>query len=143
MYFNNLLAKPSGLVLNDIAINLADNNLPTYILAAKQDHIVLWEAAYEATKLYSGEIRFVLSASGHVAGVINHPSKNKYSFWTNDTVPGSADEWLHAAKENAGSWWTDWSQWQMQYSGKKIKSHKIPAKYIIEVAPGSYVKSKN
>lgn len=141
MYLNNLLVKPNALKFNDIGIDLSKNDLPTYMLATRQDHIVLWQAAYRATQHYTGPIKFVLSASGHVAGVINHPSKNKYSYWTNGSITPKADDWLANATENPGSWWTDWHAWQAQFAGKKIAARVINPQNIIEPAPGSYIKS--
>ena len=86
-----------------------------------------------------------MGASGHIAGVINPPSKNKRSYWTNDKLPKAHDEWFKGAKEHPGSWWTDWSTWLKPYAGKQIAAPKSygKGKYkVIEPAPGRYVKAK-
>ena len=104
-----------------------------------------WQAAYASTQLLSGKKRFVLGASGHIAGVINPPAKNKRSHWTNDKLPGDADDWLASATEHPGSWWTDWSAWLKPHAGKQIAAPKSygNGKYkAIEPAPGRYVKAK-
>jgi polyhydroxyalkanoate synthase len=142
MYQNNLLAKPGKVKLNKVNIDLSKNDIPSYVLATRNDHIVPWESAYIATQLYSGPIRFVLSGSGHVAGVVNHPDNKKYNYWSNDKLSKSASEWLKNAKDNQGSWWLDWHKWCSKLSGEMISARKINQKSIIEDAPGSYVKVK-
>jgi polyhydroxyalkanoate synthase len=87
----------------------------------------------------------VMGASGHIAGVINAPVKNKRSYWTNDKLPATIDKWIDGAKEHPGSWWTDWSGWLAGFGGKQVAAPKKPgnAKYkTIEPAPGRYVKEK-
>ncbi len=142
MYHNNILAKPGKMEIGGVKIDLSKNDLPTYILATNQDHIVPWESAYKATKLYSGKIRFVLSGSGHVAGIINHPDANKYDYFTNDRLADTPKAWLKGAKDNQGSWWLDWDKWCSAISGKKVEARKIDNKNVIENAPGSYVKMR-
>jgi polyhydroxyalkanoate synthase subunit PhaC len=140
MYQNNLLVKPNGIKLGGVGIDIRKNDIPTYMLATVQDHIVPWVSAYKATQFYTGPIRFVLSGSGHVAGVVNHPANNRYNYWTNDKLESDPDKWLKDAKNNDGSWWNDWSKWIDEMSGKKIKSSTINPKNAIENAPGSFVK---
>lgn len=140
MYQKNALMKKGGVTLDGVPIDLSQNNLPTYILATKQDHIVPWHAAYKATQIYSGDVRFALSGSGHVAGVVNHPDSKKYNYWTNDKLPEDAESWLKNAKENPGSWWVDWNNWCSKLSGGMTPARKIEAKRALEPAPGSYVK---
>lgn len=142
MYLQNNLAKSNGISLCGTSIDLKKINKPCYFLAAIDDHIAPWEAVYKANKLIQGPIRFVLSGSGHVAGVVNPPSLNKYCFWTNDSIkePTSA-EWFKHAKQQKGSWWTDWAAWIKTYSGEERAAitQESLAKYHIENAPGSYV----
>jgi polyhydroxyalkanoate synthase subunit PhaC len=87
MYQRNLLIKPNGLTLLDTPINLTKITTPSYILATKEDHIAPWMSAYIATQTYDGEVVFTLADSGHIAGVVNPPAKNKYCYWTNSKLP--------------------------------------------------------
>jgi polyhydroxyalkanoate synthase subunit PhaC len=142
MYQNNLLVKPGGLKIGGVPIDLRTITTPSYILSTREDHIAPWKSTYASTQIYSGPVRFVLAASGHIAGVVNPPSKNKYCYWTNNALPKSPDAWLKDAKEVAGSWWPDVCEWQCTYSGPKVPA-RIPGKgklKPIEDAPGSYVK---
>ncbi len=139
MYKDNCMVIPGKMKVNGVGIDLSKNDLPTYILATRNDHIVPWESAYIATQLYSGPTRFVLSGSGHVAGVVNHPDNKKYDYWTNEKLGKKPSDWLKGAKDNPGSWWLDWDKWCSKLSGKKIAARKINPKVVIEAAPGSYV----
>jgi polyhydroxyalkanoate synthase len=107
MYQKNLLCKPGGINLDGIEIDLTKIKTPVYVLSTKEDHIAPWKSTYAATQIYSGPIRFVLGASGHIAGVINPPAAKKYSYWVNQTLPNTPDEWLAAAEQHEGSWWID------------------------------------
>ena len=145
MYQENLLVQPGGITLADTPIDLRDVDTPIYILAARDDHIAPWESVFKATGLYSGDTRFVLGASGHIAGVVNPPAKGKYSYWTAPIEKGeTAAGWLDRADENPGSWWTDWHSWQAKRAGKKVPA-RVPGDSdldCIEDAPGSYVLAK-
>lgn len=142
MYHKNLLRKPGGIKLGGTPIDISKNDLPTYMLATRQDHIVPWESAYRATQIYTGPIRFALSGSGHVAGVVNHPDSKKYNYWTNDKLPQDPQKWLDSAQDNPGSWWVDWDKWSSKLSGPQVPARQIDKKHVIEAAPGSYVKVK-
>ena len=109
---------------------------------SRRDHIVPWESAYKATQIYTGPIQFVLSGSGHVAGVVNHPDNNKYNYWINSTNESNPKKWLEKAKSHEGSWWNNWIIWLTKKSGNKIKATKIDAKVILEDSPGSYLEEK-
>ncbi|MFT5447190.1 MAG: polyhydroxyalkanoate synthase [Gammaproteobacteria bacterium] len=142
MYQQNMLCKPGGISLDGIAIDLRDVKRPCYIFAAREDHIAPWKSAYSATGLYGGKVRFVLGASGHIAGVVNPPAANKYGYWSNDELPASADEWFGGASAHEGSWWTDWAKWVSPYNGVRIDARQ-PGDgklSVVEDAPGSYVK---
>jgi polyhydroxyalkanoate synthase len=139
MYQNNLLRKPGGINLGGVPIDISLNDLPTYILATQQDHIVPWESAYKATQLYNGAMRFVLSGSGHVAGVVNPPAANKYGYWTHDKLVSDAAQWFKNAEQQPGSWWEDWHKWTKQFSGDMITPPSLDKKLFPESAPGSYV----
>ncbi len=120
--------------------------MPTFVYASKEDHIVPWKAAYESTQILNGETRFVLGASGHIAGVINPPAKNKRNYWTHEAPDGTdADGWFDAAESVPGSWWPAWSEWLAPHSGNQINARKKlgDAEFTpIEDAPGAYVKQK-
>lgn len=139
MYLENALAKPASISFAGVPLDVTKIDIPTYLLAAKDDHIAPWETAYKTTQLFKGLTKFVLSSSGHVAGVVNPPSKNKYAFWENDKLPASNEEWLEQAKQYQGSWWDNWDKWNKAYSGELIEAPK-PTKALGD-APGSYVKA--
>jgi len=145
MYLENNLSKPGKLKMCGVKVDLKKLKMPAYILATREDHIVPWQSAYLSTQLLGGENRFVLGASGHIAGAINPASKNKRSYWVNPALPKSADDWLAGATETPGSWWLDWAQWiATQSGGHKAAPKKLgSAKYLaIEPAPGRYVRER-
>ena len=143
MYRENLLAEPGGLSLVGVPIDLGRIDIPTYIVATREDHIAPWQSCYAACGLYGGRRRFVLGASGHIAGIINPPAGGKYGYWTGPVVDGQgADAWLAAAERRDGSWWNDWHRWQSRRAGGKKVPARVPgagALTPIEDAPGSYV----
>ncbi len=140
MYQENLLVKPGGIVLGGVPLDLRKIAVPTFILSTREDHIAPWRTTYAATRLYAGPTRFVLAASGHIAGVVNPPEANKYSHWTNSKLPASADEWLKTATEHPGSWWPEWRKWIAKHGGGWVKARQPGdgALEPIEDAPGSY-----
>jgi polyhydroxyalkanoate synthase len=143
MYLENKLREPGRLAMCGVPVDLGAIRLPTYILATREDHIVPWKTAYLSTRHLKGDIRFVLGASGHVAGVINPPAKNRRSYWASDNLSADAEDWLAAAAETRGSWWPDWDAWLRRFSGGERAAPKKPgnAKFKpIEPAPGRYVK---
>ena len=148
MYLENNLVKPGKITVCGESIDLNLVTLPSYIYGSREDHIVPINSAYATTQVLPGEKRFVMGASGHIAGVINPPAKNKRSHWIREDgkLPESLDDWLAGAQEHAGSWWTDWAAWLQQRSGKLIaapKTYGKGAKFkAIEPAPGRYVKQK-
>jgi polyhydroxyalkanoate synthase len=144
-YLENKLRVPGATSALGVPVDFGKIDLPAYVLATREDHIVPWRTAYETTQLISGEKRFVLGASGHVAGVINPASKNKRSYWTGDSVPAKADDWLAGAAEKPGSWWNDWSEWLSRHGGGRIKARSrlgSTEHAPLEPAPGSYVKHR-
>jgi polyhydroxyalkanoate synthase len=142
MYQRNLLVQPGGIDIDGVPIDLRKVKLPTYILSTREDHIAPWKSTYAATQIYSGPVRFVLAASGHIAGAINPPAANKYGYWTNPRKPKDPEAWLRGAQQFQGSWWPDWAKWVARYAGKMVPA-RIPGDgklEPIEDAPGSYVK---
>lgn len=149
-YFENSLVKPGKLTVCGEKVDLRKINLPTYIYGSREDHIVPVGGAYASTQVLPGKKRFVMGASGHIAGVINPPAKKKRSYWTaggsaasQNKFPATHAEWLQKAQEHPGSWWTDWSDWLKNQAGKQIAAPKTygSRKYkSMEAAPGRYVK---
>jgi polyhydroxyalkanoate synthase len=144
-YLQNELIKPGKLTVCGEKVDLGKITVPAYIYASHDDHIVPWKSAYESTHILKGKNRFVLGASGHIAGVINPPVKNKRHYFENNKLAKTADDWLAAAKDIKGSWWPNYATWLEQFGGKKIKASKTfgNAQYKkLEAAPGKYVKEK-
>jgi polyhydroxyalkanoate synthase len=148
-YLENKLREPGALTTCGEPVDLSKIDVPTFIYGSREDHIVPWQTAYASVPLLSGPLKFVLGASGHIAGVINPPAKKKRNFWTLEgdvkTLPESADEWFEAATEVPGSWWPEWTTWLDQYGGKKVKPRATAgsAEYpVIEPAPGRYVRQR-
>ena len=144
MYLENRLRIPGGLSCLGHPVDLGAIDVPTYLLAAKDDHIVPWRSAFESTRLVPGADRFVLAESGHVAGVVNPATTNRRGFWHGPRPSGSAGEWLATAQHTAGSWWHDWAAWHARRAGrwKAIHSgagHGGATRHVIEAAPGRYV----
>ncbi|MBV8523879.1 MAG: class I poly(R)-hydroxyalkanoic acid synthase [Acetobacteraceae bacterium] len=136
----NALTHPGALTLNGTPIHLSAVKEPVCFISLKEDHVAGWEATYAGTKLFGGPVRFVLGGSGYNAGVINPPKANKHGYWTNDSLPPTAEEWLAGATRHEGSWWPEWAAWVKQFSGDEIPSRQIGAGKLkpSEPAPGSY-----
>tara|TARA_X000000950_G_scaffold104501_1_gene131720 strand:- start:7103 stop:9199 length:2097 start_codon:yes stop_codon:yes gene_type:complete len=139
MYKDNKLCVSDGINLDGIDIDISKVKTPCYFLSTKEDHIAPWQATYKTTQIVSGKKTFTLAASGHIAGIVNPPIKDKYCYWTNDQTPESTIDWFNKAKEQKGSWWPHWQSWISDYTGTKIKARSIKKSDIIEAAPGSYV----
>lgn len=146
-YLENNLVKPGKMTVCGEKIDLGRIDIPAYVYASREDHIVPWEGAYRNTQVLKGKTRFVLGASGHIAGVINPPAKGKRSHWigAGAALPADAQSWFDKAKEHPGSWWTDWVGWLNSHAGKQVAAPKAPGNRqykVIEPAPGRYVKAK-
>ena len=143
-YQENNLIKDGAVEVDGVAIELSKITTPSYFLATIADHIVLWKASYQGTKVLSGPTRFVLAGSGHLAGVINSVDHGKYPHWVNEELSDSAEHWFEGATKKEGSWWTDWQNWLIPQSGKQVTARKQGSKKYasIEAAPGSYVKKR-
>ncbi len=146
-YLENRLMKPGDLTVCGQPLDLSLIDAPAYLYASREDHIVPWQSAYRSTQVLKGKKRFVLGASGHIAGVINPPAKKKRSHWIggNTALPSSAENWFGKAKEHPGSWWTDWASWLASHAGRQVPAPKFAGsrRYaVIEAAPGRYVRQK-
>jgi polyhydroxyalkanoate synthase len=148
MYLENKLCIPKALTSLGQKIDLGSIKTPTYLYASREDHIVPWRSGYKSSHLLKGENRFILGASGHIAGVINPPDKNRRNYWVvGNQVAGakarSADDWFDAATEFKGSWWPDYTAWLADFGGPKVKASVTLGndEYMpSEAAPGVYVK---
>jgi len=144
MYQKNLLIQPGAISLDGVEIDLRKIKVPCYMISTREDHIAPWKTTFAGTQIFSGPVRFVLSASGHIAGVVNPPEAGKYCFWTNAKKVKDPEAWLKGASQTDGSWWPDWDSWLT-----KVDPTMVPARQpgsgklkALEEAPGSYVKAR-
>jgi len=148
MYLENRLGKPGGITLDGVPIDLSKVGVPSYFVSAIEDHIAPWKATYAGPHLLGGKSRFVLSGSGHIAGMINPPAAKKYGYWTNDRLPAAPDAWLQGARQHEGSWWTNWIEWMKPYLGPLVAARPVGKTQgrtglkAIEAAPGSYARQR-
>jgi polyhydroxyalkanoate synthase len=150
-YLENKLKEPGATTVCGVPLDLSSLDLPTYVYASREDHIVPWDSAYQNTRVVGGESRFVLGASGHIAGVINPPAKKKRNYWVAPAAAAKADgeldpvQWFEQAEQHPGSWWPDWMAWLTPKAGRQVPAPKQPGNAdhpALEPAPGSYVKQK-
>ena len=141
MYQENLLVKPGGITLDGVPIDLRKVETPAFLLSTREDHIAPWRSTYAATRLFQGPVKFVLSASGHIAGVVNPPG-GKYGHWESAKNPPTPEEWLAGATSHPDSWWPLWERWVSHYSAGEVAARRPGNGQLkpIEDAPGSYVK---
>jgi len=146
LYLNNRLREPDALTMLGERIDLSRIDMPTYVVATRDDHIVPWRSAYRTTGLVSGDTTFTLGASGHIAGVVNPVEPAKRNHWVNPLVTDDPDDWLARAEVVPGSWWTSWSEWLAPHAGKRRKAPGGQANATgnaqfppLDAAPGSYV----
>ena len=147
MYVKNKLREPGGISLAGTPIDLSKVTVPVYFVSAIEDHIAPWKTTYDGPRLLGAKARFVLSGSGHIAGMINPPAANKYGYWTNDKLPASAEEWFKGAQQHQGSWWNDWLAWLGPYLGPPVSSREVGKGgrgrlRALEPAPGSYARQR-
>ena len=149
MYLENKLIEPGGITLDGVALDLRKIKVPSYVISTQDDHIAPWKSTYAATRLYKGPVKFVLSSSGHIAGVVNPPAAKKYNHWTtpgDKKNPKTPDAWLAAAEEHKGSWWPDWDKWVKKHAGGKDVPARKPGSGKLKAlcdAPGTYVKVRS
>jgi polyhydroxyalkanoate synthase len=141
MYQQNLLVQPGGIELAGVPLDLRKIKTPSFLLSTREDHIAPWRSTYAATQIYGGPVKFVLAASGHIAGVVNPPG-GKYGHWENDSNPPTPDQWLAGATQHPDSWWPLWEKWISRYSGGEVPARQPGDGNLtpIEDAPGSYVR---
>ena len=144
MYQQNQLVVPGGINLAGVDIDLSKIKTPIYMLSTREDHIAPWKSTFALTQNTSGPVKFVLAASGHIAGVVNPPAAGKYCFWTNPKKVKNPDTWLNGAKQEEGSWWPDWHAWASKFGGSQVPARKPGDGKLkaLDDAPGSYVKAR-
>ena len=145
MYLDNRLRERGALTMCGEPVDLSRLTMPTYVYASREDHIVPWRAAYRTVRLLSGEVSFVLGASGHIAGVVNPPRKQRRHYWTNERLNDDPDQWLAGAESRPGSWWPHWVEWLAARAGVQ----QVPARALgggryraLAPAPGTYVRER-
>jgi polyhydroxyalkanoate synthase subunit PhaC len=144
-YLDNNLSK-GAMKVAGVTLDLHKVKVPIYNLATREDHIAPAQSVLFGSQYFGGPVTYVLAGSGHIAGVINPPAKQKYQYWTGGTPNGSdVDEWVASATEHAGSWWPNWLEWIRQKDGKIVEARATGSGKLkaIEDAPGSYVKVRN
>ncbi|CDH43160.1 PHA/PHB synthase family protein [Candidatus Contendibacter odensensis] len=144
MYQKNLLRQPGGITLAGVPIDLRKIKTPVCFLSAYEDHIAPWKSTYAGTQLVGGPVKFVLSGSGHIAGVINPASSDKYGYWLNPNNSPNPDDWFKGAVKQEGSWWPDWLAWLQPHTGPQVPARTPGDGKLkpVEDAPGSYVKMR-
>ena len=143
MYLKNSLRVPNALEIAGESIDVTRIKTPSYVVATRDDHIAPWKTCYETSQLFSGPTRFTLGNSGHIAGVINPPTKVKYGYRAGDETPSDPEAWFEGTEEHAGSWWLDWGKWLKRHAGGQVNARqpgKNKAYPVIEDAPGSFVR---
>ena len=142
LYLNNELVEPGKIKINGTGLNLSRVKTPNFFISTKEDHIALWDGTFKGSTALGGDSTLVLGESGHVAGIVNPPAKDKYGYFTNTAVFEDAEQWLEKAKHHKGSWWTYWQKWVQPYAGEKVPAYAIGNENhpVIDNAPGKYVK---
>ena len=146
LYLANDLVKPGKLEINQVPLDVTQIDVPSFFLSTQKDHIALWQSTYNGFNLLKGPKKFVLGGSGHIAGVVNAPSTNKYGYYINHDYPTQAEKWLENAQHHLGSWWPEWLLWLKDYSGPTVLTTSLYSKETIPVlrdAPGLYVYAKS
>ena len=142
-YLKNSLAK-GEMAVDGVKLDVGKVTIPIYDLAAREDHIAPAKSAFNGAKLFGGPVRYVMSGSGHIAGVVNPPYKPKYQYWTGDKPEGAFEDWVNAATEHPGSWWPNWIEWMKENAPEMVPARepgggKLPT---LGDAPGDYVKAR-
>jgi polyhydroxyalkanoate synthase len=144
MYIHNAMGKPGGIELDGVPIDLSKVTLPSYFISTVEDHIAPWKTTYKGAQYLGstvrGAVRFVLGGSGHIAGIVNPPAAKKYHYWTNDSLPETAEKWFESATQRPGSWWEDWQAWIEKANADAPRAPARIPKNTIEDAPGRYAK---
>jgi polyhydroxyalkanoate synthase len=144
MYVHDRLRESGGITLAGAPLDLGRVDTPAYVVGTREDHIAPWRGVWRSARLLSGRVRFVLGESGHIAGIVNPPSRSKYGFRVAPADAAHPDAWHDAAYAHAGSWWPDWQRWLARRSGGQVPARAAGTRRLqaIEDAPGSYVRRR-
>lgn len=143
MYLENLMSQPNRMEVLGNPIDLSKVTSPTFFVSTQMDHIAPWRSTYSGARIFSGKSRFLLGESGHIAGIINPPTREKYGFWTSARpLPETAEQWLEQASYRKGSWWPQWEKWIRRFSGDQVEARRPgnDGYQVICNAPGDYVR---
>lgn len=141
MYLHNDLIKPGKIRLNHVPLDVSKIDIPTFFVSTQKDHIAPWKTTYLGFQMMKGKKRFLLGGSGHIAGIINPPSSEKYGYYHNTSTRQTAEKWIASAIHHSGSWWPEWLAWLEKQSGELVQARdfmQLPLKGIMD-APGKYV----
>ena len=140
---SNPLVKAGGMSVLDQPIDLTSVDCDKYLVAGSTDHITPWHACYRSTQFLGGDIRFVLSNSGHIQALVNPPGNPRSNYFVNEELPSSHEAWLEGAEQCTGTWWDDWADWLAARSGRQVNARKTLGRKGVyeplEAAPGTYV----
>jgi len=141
LYLENKLCQPNGVSIKGVDIDLSSIDTPVCFVSAVEDHIAPWLSTYKGAKLFSGDVRFILGGSGHIAGIINPPAAGKYNYRVTDDLPENPEAWAEQAEKHDGSWWPEWDKWVKEKAPEQVEARQPGAVLtVLEDAPGSYVK---
>ena len=141
LYLENRLCQPNGVDIKGVDIDISSVDTPVCFVSAVEDHIAPWLSTYKGAKLFSGDVRFILGGSGHIAGIVNPPAAGKYNYRVTDDLPADPEAWAAQAEMNAGSWWPEWDKWVKEMAPEQVDARQPGAVLpVLEDAPGSYVK---
>jgi polyhydroxyalkanoate synthase len=147
LYRDNRLVEPGAMTVDGTPIDLTAVRTPAYIQAGREDHIAPAQSVWKMTQLFTGPVKFVLAGSGHIAGVVNPPSQQKYQYWTNDDAAETLDHFVAGAHETKGSWWPDWIAWLRGHDDRSVAATgaRMPGEGALKGladAPGEYVRAR-
>jgi polyhydroxyalkanoate synthase len=142
-YLENNLSR-GRMVIDGVTIDLRKVTIPIYNLAAKEDHIAPAISAYEGSRCFGGSVRYVMAGSGHIAGIVNSPEKQKYQYWTSADLEKPFAGWIAAATEHKGSWWPNWFAWLERQAPSRVPARALGSGKLalLGPAPGTYVRMK-
>ena len=147
LYRDNRLVEPGAMTVDGTPIDLTTVRTPSYVQAGREDHIAPAQSVWKMTRLFTGPVKFVLAGSGHIAGVVNPPSQQKYQYWTNDEAADTLDDFVAGAHETKGSWWPDWIAWLRSHDDRMVAATgaRVPGEGELKAladAPGDYVRAR-